>query len=51
MNPVDHPFGGGEGKAPKGRPEKLRGKRTRRKNKPSNKFIVLSRHQVKARKN
>ena len=42
MNPVDHPFGGGEGKASLGRPNKLRGKRTRKKNKPSNKFIALS---------
>jgi len=54
MNPVDHPHGGGEGKASIGRKsplspwgKKTLGKKTRRKNKPSNKFIVRSRHQVK----
>jgi len=45
MNPVDHPHGGGEGKAkgkhpvtPWGQPTK--GFKTRRKNKPSSRFIV-----------
>jgi len=45
MNPVDHPHGGGEGKSkgkhpvtPWGKPTK--GYKTRKKNKPSSKFIV-----------
>ena len=45
MNPVDHPHGGGEGKSkgkhpvtPWGRPTK--GYKTRKKNKPSSRFIV-----------
>ena len=50
MNPVDHPHGGGEGRtsggrhpvSPWGKPTK--GKKTRTKNKPSNKFIMRSRH-------
>jgi large subunit ribosomal protein L2 len=49
MNPVDHPHGGGEGKAkcgrqlvtPWGKPTK--GYKTRRKAKPSDKFILTSR--------
>jgi large subunit ribosomal protein L2 len=48
MNPVDHPHGGGEGKAkgrhpvtPWGKPTK--GYKTRRKKNPSNKFIVKRR--------
>ena len=49
MNPVDHPHGGGEGKTsggrhpvtPWGMPTK--GYKTRKKNKPSNKFIVKKR--------
>jgi len=49
MNPVDHPHGGGEGKtsggrhpvSPWGKPTK--GKKTRKKNKTSNKFIVTRR--------
>jgi len=48
MNPVDHPHGGGEGRAkgrhpvtPWGKPTK--GYRTRDKNKPSSKFIVKRR--------
>ncbi len=47
MNPVDHPHGGGEGKSPIGRPspvspwgKKTLGKKTRKKNKASNKYIV-----------
>jgi len=49
MNPVDHPMGGGEGKSsggrhpvsPTGVPAK--GYRTRKKNKPSDKYIVKRR--------
>ncbi len=47
MNPVDHPLGGGEGRAPAGlrRPKNLwgktiRGVKTRKRKKPSNVFIV-----------
>ncbi|HOJ93075.1 MAG TPA: 50S ribosomal protein L2 [Dictyoglomaceae bacterium] len=47
MNAVDHPHGGGEGKAPIGHPGPLtpwgkptRGYKTRRKRKPSDRFIV-----------
>jgi large subunit ribosomal protein L2 len=47
MNPVDHPLGGGEGKSSGGRhPTTPWGKkegRTRRKNNPSNKYIVRRR--------
>ncbi len=50
MTPRDHPHGGGEGKAPIGLPgpktpwgKPARGHKTRRKNKPSNKFIVRRR--------
>ena len=50
MNPVDHPHGGGEGRAPVGHPGPLTpwgkaalGYKTRKKNKPSNKFIVKRR--------
>ena len=50
MNPVDHPHGGGEGRAPVGRPGPLTpwgkpalGYKTRKKNKKSNKFIVKRR--------
>jgi len=49
MNPVDHPHGGGEGRtkggrhpvSPWGMPTK--GYKTRKKNKPSNKYIVTKR--------
>ncbi|MCE9592744.1 MAG: 50S ribosomal protein L2 [Planctomycetes bacterium] len=52
MNPVDHPHGGGEGRTkggrhpcnPNGVPAK--GGRRRRKNHPTNKFIVRSRHKA-----
>lgn len=50
MNPVDHPHGGGEGKTSGGRHpvsptgKSAKGKKTRARNKPSNKFIVKSRH-------
>lgn len=50
MNPVDHPHGGGEGRAPIGLPSPMtpwgkpnRGVKTRRKNKTSNKYIVRRR--------
>lgn len=50
MNPVDHPHGGGEGRAPIGRPGPLTpwgkpalGYKTRNKKKLSNKFIVKRR--------
>ncbi|MDR1271717.1 MAG: 50S ribosomal protein L2 [Clostridiales Family XIII bacterium] len=52
MNPNDHPHGGGEGKAGIGRPGPVTpwgkptlGYKTRKKNKPSNKFIVKRRGQ------
>jgi len=47
MNAVDG--GGGEGKKGKGKPNKWMGVRTRKKNKPSNKLIIRSRHQTKKR--
>ncbi len=47
MNPNDHPHGGGEGRAPVGRPSPMTpwgkpamGMKTRKKNKHSNKYIV-----------
>ncbi len=50
MNPVDHPHGGGEGRAPIGRPSPLSptgkptlGAKTRKKKKNSNKLIVRRR--------
>ena len=50
MNPVDHPHGGGEGKAPIGRKSPVTpwgkptlGYKTRKKNKPSDKFIIRRR--------
>ncbi len=50
MNPVDHPHGGGEGKSPIGRPSPVTpwgvptlGKKTRKKRKDSNKYIVKRR--------
>jgi len=50
MNPVDHPHGGGEGKAPIGHPsplspwgKKTLGKITRNRKKPSDKYIVRRR--------
>ncbi len=53
MNPVDHPLGGGEGKASGGRPPvtpwgKPEGTKTRKKKKLSNKFIVRGRKRGKA---
>ena len=49
MNPVDHPMGGGEGKTSGGRHpcspwgQLSKGLKTRKKNKPSNKYIVKKR--------
>ena len=50
MNPVDHPHGGGEGKAPQGNPHPVtpwgkptKGYKTRKKKKYSNKYIVRRR--------
>ncbi len=50
MNPNDHPHGGGEGRAPVGRPSPMTpwgkpalGLKTRKKNKHSNKYIVRKR--------
>ncbi|MCL8206513.1 MAG: 50S ribosomal protein L2 [Actinomycetia bacterium] len=50
MNPIDHPHGGGEGKAPIGRPHPVTpwgkpalGVKTRKKHKPSDRLIVRRR--------
>lgn len=50
MNPVDHPHGGGEGKSPIGRPSPVTpwgqptlGKKTRKRRKPSSRYIVKGR--------
>lgn len=49
MNPVDHPHGGGEGRSGPGRHpvtpwgKSTKGKKTRKKRKPSNKFIIKHR--------
>jgi large subunit ribosomal protein L2 len=45
MNPVDHPMGGGEGRASGGHPRSrkgllAKGKKTRWKANPSNKYII-----------
>lgn len=50
MNPVDHPLGGGEGRSKSGRPPSspwglVDGKKTRKKNKVTNKFIVKRRRE------
>ena len=52
MNPVDHPMGGGEGKASGGHPrspwgQMAKGKKTRNKRKLSSKFIVRRRNAKK----
>lgn len=49
MNPVDHPMGGGEGKASGGHPRspwglKAKGKKTRDRKKQSNQFIIRRRN-------
>ncbi len=49
MNPVDHPHGGGEGRAPRGRPpvspwgQQSKGLKTRHKKNPSSRFILSRR--------
>ncbi len=53
MNPVDHPLGGGEGKASGGRPPvtpwgKPEGKKTRKRKKASSKLILRGRKRGKA---
>jgi large subunit ribosomal protein L2 len=53
MNPVDHPLGGGEGRASGGRPPvspwgKPEGRKTRNKKKESSKYIVRGRKRGKA---
>ena len=55
MNPVDHPLGGGEGRASGGRPPvspwgKSEGKKTRKRKKESNKHIVRGRKRGKSTK-
>jgi large subunit ribosomal protein L2 len=55
MNPVDHPLGGGEGRASGGRPAVSPwgvpdGKKTRKRKKPSNKHIVRGRKRGKSTK-
>lgn len=54
MNPSDHPHGGGEGKAPIGRKSPVTpwgkptlGYKTRKKNKPSDKYIIRRRRRKK----
>ena len=54
MNPVDHPMGGGEGKASGGHPrspwgQSSKGKKTRKRNKMSSKFIVKRRKTKKSK--
>ena len=56
MNPCDHPHGGGEGKAPVGRAGPVTpwgkaalGLKTRKKNKPSNKYVLRKRRRVSKR--
>ena len=50
MNPVDHPHGGGEGKAPQGNPHPVtpwgrptKGYKTRKKQKYSDQYIIRRR--------
>lgn len=54
MNPVDHPMGGGEGRASGGHPVSrtgimAKGQKTRNPNKPSNKFIISRRKSKNAK--
>lgn len=56
MNPVDHPHGGGEGRAGQGNPHPVspwgkpaKGGKTRHPNKKSSRYIVKSRHKRKKR--
>jgi large subunit ribosomal protein L2 len=53
MNPIDHPLGGGEGKTSGGRPPvspwgKPEGRKTRKRKKKSNQYIVRGRKRGKA---
>ncbi len=55
MNPVDHPMGGGEGRASGGHPRSrkgipAKGYKTRKRNKDSNKYIIRRRTERKNRK-
>jgi large subunit ribosomal protein L2 len=55
MNPIDHPLGGGEGRTSGGRPPvspwgKPEGRKTRKRHKKSNRFIVRGRKRGKATK-
>jgi large subunit ribosomal protein L2 len=55
MNPIDHPLGGGEGRASGGRPPvspwgKAEGRKTRKRKKESNQYIVRGRKRGKATK-
>jgi large subunit ribosomal protein L2 len=55
MNPIDHPLGGGEGRSSGGRPPvspwgKAEGKKTRKRKKSSNQYIVRGRKRGKATK-
>jgi large subunit ribosomal protein L2 len=56
MNPIDHPMGGGEGRASGGHPRSrkgvpAKGYKTRTRNKDSNKYIIRRRTESKNRKN
>jgi len=55
MNPVDHPMGGGEGRASGGHPrsrngQMAKGEKTRRPNKYSDKLIISKRKSSKKNK-
>jgi len=55
MNPIDHPMGGGEGRASGGHPRSrkgvpAKGYKTRKRNKESNKYIIRRRTEKKNRK-
>ncbi|MGH7540056.1 MAG: 50S ribosomal protein L2 [Gemmatimonadota bacterium] len=55
MNPIDHPLGGGEGRSSGGRPPvtpwgKPEGKKTRKRKKSSNRYIVRGRRRGKSTK-
>jgi len=52
MNPIDHPMGGGEGRASGGHPRSRKGLpakgfKTRKKRKKSNRFIIQRRNERK----
>lgn len=56
MNPIDHPMGGGEGRASGGHPRSrkglmAKGKKTRKKKNPSNRLIVTRRKKKRKKKN